>query len=85
MKSTRTISNVNHFGTCKKFCHVVCFFAFLAWFANAVQDWAAWSTSTKVEFLYGDNDDDLVRYPVLTFCNLPYFNNDVVKHLNLST
>ena len=85
MKSTRTISNVNHFGTCKNFCHVVCLFAFLAWFANAVQDWAAWSTSTKVEFLYGDNDDDLVRYPVLTFCNLPYFNNDVVKNLNLST
>ena len=77
MKSTRTISNVNHFETYKKFCQVVCLFAFLAWFANAIQDWAAWSTSTKVEFLYGDDDDDLVRYPVLTFCNLPYFTEGV--------
>ena len=71
MKTSKTKSKIKHF---KSFC----LFAFLAWFAKAVQDWAAWSTSTKWDFLYGDDDDDLVRYPVLTFCNLPYFNTEAV-------
>ena len=76
MKSTKT--KLKHFEAFQKFCQIVCLFAFLAWFAKAVQDWATWSTSTKWEFLYGDDDDDLVQYPVMTFCNLPYFNNKAV-------
>ena len=79
MKSTKTKSKIKHFEAFQKVCQVVCLFAFLAWFAKAIQDWAAWSTSTKWEFLYGDDDDDLVQYPILTFCNLPYFKNGAVK------
>ena len=79
MKSNKTKSKIKHFEAFQKVCQVVCLFAFLAWFAKAIQDWAAWSTSTKWEFLYGDDDDDLVQYPILTFCNLPYFKNGAVK------
>ena len=43
-----------------------------AWAIYSIEKYLEWPTDSTVTLNYGDNDDNLVRFPVITVCTLGF-------------